>query len=344
MVNPTPSSQQLRVSHLPLAPGQPGGLQRSLWFEGDGGTLFGLLLLNGILTVLTLGIYSFWGRARVRRYLYQHMKLDGERFDFHGTGKELLLGFLKVAGVFLGLGLMLGLVEALAKFVGMPALSVLGVLSFYGVMLYLLPYAIVGSQRYQRSRTSWHGVRFSFQGTTEQLSVPFIKGALLTAVTLGFYSPYFMNTLFSFSLNHTYYGTQRLSYDGDGDGLFRPYVRAFFLGFVTFGLSWLWFAAERSRYLAAHTSCGSVRFESTVTGEKLFGLFITNVLLCVFTLGLAIPWVIVRTMQFHLNNLVVKGTVDAQAVQPLGLQPGATGDAMADALGLHTGLDAGFGL
>jgi uncharacterized membrane protein YjgN (DUF898 family) len=317
--------------------------KRTLNFRGEGGMLFGLLLLNGILTICTLGIYYFWGRARVRKFLYQHMELDGERFDYHGTGGELFLGFLKVFGVFFGLVLMMAAGMFLCQKMEVPKLSALFTLAFYGVMLYLMPYAIVGSQRYQRSRTSWRGLRFGFHGRTEQLSVPFIKGVLLTFVTLGFYSPYFMNTLYSFSLNHTRYGSQRFSYDGDGDGLFRPYVKAFFLGFVTFGLAWVWYAAERFRYLAAHTSFGSVRFQSSVTGGKLLGLIFTNVLLILFTGGLAMPWVIVRTLRFQFENLIISGTIDTAASLSQE-QPGAMGDAMADALGIDTGIDAGFGL
>jgi uncharacterized membrane protein YjgN (DUF898 family) len=316
--------------------GQP---QRSLKFLGEGGTLFGLLLLNGILTVLTLGIYSFWGRVRLRQYVLRHTDLDGERFDYHGTGGELLVGFLKVFAVFFGLVLFLALGMRIAIAVGMPQMSSLFVLAMYGILIYLMPYAIVGAQRYQRSRTSWRGQRFSFTGTVEQLSVPFIKGVLLTAVTLGFYSPYFLNTMYAFSLNHTFYGSQRFSYDGDGDGLFKPYVKAFFLGLVTLGIYWIWYLAERSRYLAAHTSFGNVRFESTVTGGKLFSLAITNFLLILVTCGLAIPWVLVRTLRFQMENLVVAGTIPQQAAAgPLGPQPNATGDAMADALGIDGGL------
>lgn len=315
------------------------GPRRSLKFHGEGGTLFGLLLLNGILSVLTLGIYSFWGRARLRQFVMRHTELDGERFDYHGTGGELFVGALKVGAVMLGIMLFLVVGMRISIAVGIPQMSSLFIFAMYGIILYLMPYAIVGAQRYQRSRTSWRGQRFSFTGTVEQLSVPFIKGALLTGVTLGFYSPYFLNTMYAFSLNHTFYGSQRFSYDGDGDGLFKPYVRAFFLGIVTLGIYWIWYAAERSRYLAAHTSAGNVRFESTLTGGKLFGLAITNFLLLFVTLGLALPWVVVRTLKFQMENMVITGAIAQQpAAGPSGPQPNATGDAMADALGIDGGL------
>lgn len=329
----------IQQNQLPGGPAAQSGPKRSLKFHGEGGTLFGLLLLNGILTILTLGIYSFWGRARLRQFVMRHTELDGHRFDYHGTGGELLVGFLKVMGVFIGLMIFMMAGGAVARLVRMPQLSFLFIIAFYGIVLYLMPYAIVGAQRFQRSRTSWQNQRFAFDGTTEQLSVPFIKGALLTAVTLGFYSPYFLNTLYAFSMNHTRFGSQRFSYDGDGDGLFRSYVKAFFLGFVTLGIYWLWYAAERSRYLAAHTRFGNVRFESTVTGEKMFGLVITNFLLILVTMGFAMPWVIVRTLRFQFENLSVVGTIETRTDKS-GSAGDATGDAMADALGI----DAGLGL
>ena len=45
--------------------------RRRLSFHGTGGTLFGIHVVNVLFTVLTLGIYYFWGKTRIRRYLFE---------------------------------------------------------------------------------------------------------------------------------------------------------------------------------------------------------------------------------------------------------------------------------
>ena len=69
---------------------------RRFAFHGEGGSLFGIHIVNVLLTLLTLGIYYFWGKVKVRRYLYSQAEFDGDRFAFHGTGKELFFGWLKI--------------------------------------------------------------------------------------------------------------------------------------------------------------------------------------------------------------------------------------------------------
>ncbi|MEQ9363374.1 MAG: DUF898 family protein, partial [Leptospirales bacterium] len=37
-------------------------------FRGTGGSLFGIYIVNMILTAVTLGIYSFWARVKIQKY------------------------------------------------------------------------------------------------------------------------------------------------------------------------------------------------------------------------------------------------------------------------------------
>src|SRR5215475_8491860 len=64
-------------------------------FHGSGGTLFGIHVVNALLILVTLGIYYFWAKTRVRRYLASQAEMELDRFAYHGTAKELLLGTLK---------------------------------------------------------------------------------------------------------------------------------------------------------------------------------------------------------------------------------------------------------
>ena len=68
--------------------------------------LFWLAFWTGFLTVLTLGIYRFWARTRLRRYIWSAIDVGGDSFEYTGTGLEKFLGFLiglVVFTVYLGL-------------------------------------------------------------------------------------------------------------------------------------------------------------------------------------------------------------------------------------------------
>ena len=74
--------------------------RRRLSFHGTGGTLFGIHVVNVLFTVLTLGVYYFWGKTRIRRYLFGESAFEGDRYAYPGTAPELLLGFVKAVVVF----------------------------------------------------------------------------------------------------------------------------------------------------------------------------------------------------------------------------------------------------
>ena len=65
------------------------------WVHPPGGFL-GLSLLNGVLRILTLGVYHFWGKTEVRQRIWSAVRIDGEPLDYRGTGGELFRGFLIV--------------------------------------------------------------------------------------------------------------------------------------------------------------------------------------------------------------------------------------------------------
>ena len=73
-------------------------------YTGEGGPLFRLATVNSVLTLITLGIYRFWARTRVRRYIWSSTTAGGDSFQYTGSGLEKLLGFL-VAVVILAFSL-----------------------------------------------------------------------------------------------------------------------------------------------------------------------------------------------------------------------------------------------
>src|SRR5574341_778908 len=85
----------------PAFGGLPGGpAVRRPSFRGEGGTLFGIHIVNVLFTLATLGWYYFWAKTRTRRFLFSQSEFAGDRFAYHGTGKEILIGTLKAVVIF----------------------------------------------------------------------------------------------------------------------------------------------------------------------------------------------------------------------------------------------------
>lgn len=142
-----------------------GGAARDpidITFIGSATRLLGLGATNGILKILTLGLYSFWAKTEVRRRIWSATRLNGEPLRYTGTGKELFLGFLIVFGAVM-LPATLGAVGAV-MFGGKAALT------NYQLLLYLAFFLVIGNaiyraQRYRLSRTEWRGIRGALVGS-----------------------------------------------------------------------------------------------------------------------------------------------------------------------------------
>src|SRR6187455_1066695 len=72
-------------------------------FRATGGEYFRIWIVNLLLTIVTLGIYSAWAKVRRLRYFYGNTLLDGHSFEYHGRPLAILKGRLIVVGLYLGL-------------------------------------------------------------------------------------------------------------------------------------------------------------------------------------------------------------------------------------------------
>lgn len=293
-------------------------------FHGDGGTLFGIHLKNLLLTVVTLGIYSFWARADVRQYLYAQTSVAGDRFAFHGSGGELLRGWVRAAGLLIA-------VFIVAAIVSWVAGDVAGAIAAYGTaILVIFPIAMIGSRRYRLSRTSWRGIRFSFHGDYGEFMKVYVPGILLTILTLGLYYPFFHANVRRYVVDATQFGSGRFGFSGEGRELFGRHLALYLLVPLTLGLYWYWHVAFRHRYYWEHTRFGSARFRSTMTGDDLLVFSLVNGFLTIITLGIAYPWVQARTMKFQCERLGIIGLEAFDAALQQAQASGVTGEGLSD--------------
>jgi len=307
------------------SPARSAGTHR-LVFRGRAGSLLGIHIVNVFFALLTFGVYSFWAKARVRRYLFAQTELDGDRFAFHGRGLEMLVGFVKAVIVF---GLPLAALQYLPHIIDAGhAMTVATSVAAYALVSVIIPVARTGARRYRLSRTSWRGIRFSFRGRTVEFVRIYVVGALLTVLSLGLYYPVFATRNHAFLVRQSHFGTARFNFDGRGAELLADFLYALLLTLPTLGFVWFWYLARQRRFFWAHTTLLTARFRATVTGWRLFRLKLGNLLVILLTLGLGWPWATVRVARFWCRHLTLEGGVDLTAIQQEAQPASATGEGL----------------
>jgi len=328
---PPPPPPAPRPSEPP--PPFAGGETHRFVFHGRGGSLFGIHIVNVLLTIVTLGVYFFWGRVRVRQYVWGQSEIVGDRFAYHGTGRELFLGFVKAVLIFALPLYFLYLVRTLTPWV---ALKVIAAVLSYIIATVFLPLAIVGARRYRLSRTSWRGIRFSFRGTAWEFLKFFIVNSLLLSLTLGLWYPMFDVGRHAFLTRHSWFGNRKFEFDGTRTGLFGRFVLTLVLTPFTLGLCWFWYLARKRRYFWDHTTFGAARFHNTTRGGPLLWLMLGNLIVLIVTLGLGWPWAQVRSARFLARNLSLVGALDLDSIQQDARAASTTGEGLAGLLDVGT--------
>lgn len=299
-----------------------------LSFFGEGSRYVGIVIVNVVLTILTLGLYYPWAKAKIRQYLWNETELDNSRFVFHGTGKEMFRGFIIAYGMvfMLWLFMMLG-----ARF-GLAALSMS---IFYIGLLILVPFALYGGWRYRVSRTSWRGIFMSFDGEFRPFLKLYFKDLFLTVITFGIYFAWMRCHIQKYLFSHTKLGHLRLDFHGEGGELFGINIVGYILMYPTLFLyvpAWL---RQRFNFTINNTSLSDgdyrQKFESNLSAGETYKILITNFLLLIVTLGLAFPWTMMRSMRMYFNSIDLPEIFDLDnLVQEADPYTDATGDDLMD--------------
>jgi len=134
---PTPSA---------AAASTPAGNPQRFVFTGSGSEYFKIWIVNVLLTIVTLGIYSAWAKVRRLRYFYNNTRFAGSSFDFHGSPIAILKG--RIIAVLLIL------------LINVPILGLIVLLAY----LLALPWLLYRSLRFHLSNTTWRNLRFAFLG------------------------------------------------------------------------------------------------------------------------------------------------------------------------------------
>jgi len=203
-------------------------------YRGDPAKLFPLALGTGVLGVVTLGIYRFWAKARIRRHVWSKVQLGEDGFEFTGTGLEMFLGFLMAV---VALAVYLAVVQVILfafgiRFIFDPqnemeelAQGVSIGLSFLAVLPLML-FAAYRARRYKLARTRFRGIRFAMENAAGGYMLRGLFYLALTVGTAGLLWPLMTYRLEAFMNERTWYGTARFRQGGRWSALYGAYFHA----------------------------------------------------------------------------------------------------------------------
>ena len=297
-------------------------------FQGDGRTFFNVIFLNLIKTVFTLGIYRFWAKTNIRRYIWSQTLFAGERFSYHGTGKELILGAVMVGIVVITFGA----INAYVFFSVGPVEGQLvsNLISF--IIAFLLPFLMVRAWRYRLFRTAWRNIRLSFRGKGKDAFVLYFIQGILTALTLGLYWPFFKMKTEKFWRENSWFGDVQFRFSGAGKDFFKKFILTVILTPITLGFYLFWFTADLKKYLWSHTHIGGATFLFPITGKDYMKLKVGNFFIILGTVGFGYPWAVVRNQKFVTENLTLAGNIELNRIVQEMKDSDAFGESALDAI------------
>ncbi|HEX2115423.1 MAG TPA: DUF898 family protein [Alphaproteobacteria bacterium] len=279
------------------------GTAHTIDYVGPTGTLYLIFIKNLLLSLVTLGIYRFWAKTRLRRFLWSNTRLNGEALEYTGTGKELFLGFLKAVLVLVPT---FGALELLEVFLDGGLALALCIYALKIVLILGLIYAgTFAARRYRMSRTTWRGIRLQQLGSMWRYAGMAMIGSALTALTLTLYGPFNRVRLMRYEAENLRFGSGVFRFTGEGRTLFASYANYWGMGLVativaifatysrlTFETSMLW---DMELWTDPEHSVELMRAimpAATVPLALLLPLL--------FMLGL---WYQARTLRFYAENL-----------------------------------------
>jgi uncharacterized membrane protein YjgN (DUF898 family) len=349
------------------APPNPEAEQRlPLVFTGSARAYFQIWVVNILLTVVTLGIYSAWAKVRRMQFFYGNTKLDGDGFNYTASPIAILKGRLIAVALILTY-------SVAWHFMGPWVEGALFVL-----VLFAFPWLMMAALRFHARFTLWRNVSFGWAGSYADVFKAYVLWPIGAMLTLGALFPFAARAMRRVKLNHLRFGTSRFETDPPlgpfYGGLFIAAV--LWLGAVLGGwLVWLafggvmqallprvaapivaaawaplcailgfllasaWFAAAaRNATLNALRLERGHRFACDLSEQRFALIRVTNFLAIVASFGLLIPWAAVRSWRYDVESVAMMpaGSLD----QFMGEQVGP-GGAFGAELGGFQGVEIG---
>ena len=298
-------------------------------FLGSGSEFFGIWIVNILLTIVTLGIYSAWAKVRTKRYFYGNTQLADYRFDYLADPVKILKGRIIVIVALIALNLISQISPIIALIVTL----------FYFIVV---PWLIVRGLSFNANMTSYRGIRFRFENTVWNAFKAYIMWPILSFISLSILTPFASKANVNFLANGFRFGQSAFHAQPSA----KPFYKAWFIslaiilvplillaglavltlgsinihpgndatasfGLITSGaIVYLSIAGSVLTYIALSRNVGfnslelhgGHRFRSTVKPLPYCWIVITNSILILITIFLYTPWAKVRLARYLADN------------------------------------------
>lgn len=295
-------------------------------FHGKASEFFSIWIVNLLLSIVTLGIYSAWAKVRTNRYFYGNTDIDGHRFSYLANPLQILKGRIIAVCLF-------------ASYFILSAVSpIAGAVMVLALML-LTPFMIVLGQRFSMRMTGYRNVRFKFNGGFGGAFVVFVVLPIVSMFTLYLMLPWALKKIDEYLVDESAFGDIRFttklstgSYYLASLGAVGIVVAVFIVGasamgfgfsslietledgaplvmlaligmyLIAFAISSSFYTALIRNHIYENSEIPNVaQFNSNVGVMPLVWLRTTNVIAIVLSLGFAIPWAKIRSAHFFAN-------------------------------------------
>lgn len=299
-----------------------GAKEAPLEFTGRGGEYFGIWIVNILLTIVTLGIYSAWATVRNHQYFYGNTKLDGASFQYLANPITILKGRLIALAV-------------LVAYVALSELYVEAALVLAIGFVFVMPWIMIRSLRFNAINSAYRNIRFDFQGSYGQAFMVIFVWPLLNMLTLLLLTPLVMKKTHEFIASGSRYGTTAFALEATAGMYYRFFgkglliaigfgVAAFLAGravdpaagVVIAAVGYLalfgYFMAGITNLFMSSVQLDEHRFESQLEPMQMIWIYLSNSALVVLTLGLFTPWAKVRMAKYRASrtSMLVAGDLD----------------------------------
>lgn len=289
-------------------------------FHGTTRDYFSIWIVNLLLSIVTLGVYSAWAKVRTSRYFYANLEVDGHRLSYLGEPLQILKG--RAIGV-----LLFGSYFLASVFSPMAALAVAAILFI------LAPALLVQGFKFKMKMTGYRNIRFGFTGSYGKALLVFVVFPVMSVFTLYLAFPWAMKKIDQFIYEHLSYGGQKVETDLSSFFYYLASIGAVLIVAVIFGgasivglvststmdslsidlaslslaafyllamatASSFYTAMIRNHVFGNSKMSGVAEFRSNIEFLPLAGLRLTNLAAIILTLGFAYPWAKIRTAQF----------------------------------------------
>ncbi|MBS9778936.1 MAG: DUF898 domain-containing protein [Campylobacteraceae bacterium] len=306
-------------------------------FSGNANEYFKIWIVNTLLSIITLGIYSPWAKVRNNTYLYSNTHLNEDNFEYTADPIRILIGRLIVVG-FYGIYLFIGNV------LGMVTLASLFLLVIFLMLPWLIRQAVIFRMRYTRYR----GIHFSHRASLFEYYKFFFLHVILNIITFSLAMPYSMKEFKKLIINNTYYGESVFEFDARTSTFYKMYLKYIGAGFlalvigsvlimaimgtsvesigkdavglifilmpifyilftfVVMFLKGLW-DAWMANIIYNNTTLDELELKSQWSGGSLGWLYVKNLFLIMVSFGLLYPYTKIRTLKYKLEHTSVQG-------------------------------------